>query len=242
MTIPPVAIVTGAGSGIGRETAMLLADAGYNVALVGTSERKLEQTIEQMEETIDWGEKPAATYLIPADLADAEQARSVVDITRDQWGRVDVLINCAGVAERTDIEALDETHLYNTFAINVFGPALLTACAWPTFRKQKGGCVVNVSSKVTIDPVPGLSAYAASKAALECFTRSIHNEGAAIGVRSFGIAPGPVETPMLRRLFSEQQVPPARANEPLDVANVICACVRGERDADIGRVIQIPTP
>ena len=239
MTIPPVAIVTGAGSGIGRETIMLLADAGYKVALVGRTEQKLEDTIERMEETIDWDETPVETLIIPADLSDAHQTRSVVDMTIEKWGRIDALINAAGTAAWKNIEDLDETYLYNIFATNTFGPALLVARAWPIFRRQHGGCVVNVSSKVTIDPVPGLSAYAASKAALECLTRSIANEGERMGVRAFGVAPGPVETPMLRKLFTEKQVPPSRALEPQEVASVIIACIRGERDADIGRIIQL---
>jgi NAD(P)-dependent dehydrogenase (short-subunit alcohol dehydrogenase family) len=98
---------------------------------------------------------------------------------------------------------------------------------------------VNVSSIATVDPFPGFFAYAASKAALNLMTASAAKEGANVGIRAFAVAPGAVETPMLRASFDAKAVPPEACLEPESVARVIVACATGLRDADSGRVIPV---
>ena len=93
----------------------------------------------------------------------------------------------------------------------------------------------------TVDPFPGLGVYAASKAALASLTRSLHNEGASHGIRAFSVAPGAVETKMLRQLFSTDQLPTDQTLEPAAVAEVVVGCIRGEREDDRGQTILLPS-
>jgi NAD(P)-dependent dehydrogenase (short-subunit alcohol dehydrogenase family) len=98
---------------------------------------------------------------------------------------------------------------------------------------------VNVSSRASADPFPGFFVYAATKAALESLTRSAAKEGAEFGMRAFSVSPGAVETPMLRRLFTPEQLSPDVCLDPEQVAHVVSDCVLGRRDEDSGKVISL---
>jgi len=234
-----VAIVTGAGTGIGREISAQLAEAGYRVVLVSRSAEHLESTAAEIKNRIG---EPPNTLVIPADLTDQQQTSSVVDRAMNEFGRVDVLVNNAAVAPNVPIEQTTIDLLSQTFSLNSFAPALLVASLWKVFQQQAGGCVVNISSMATIDPFDGLSIYAASKAALESLTRSIVNEGRPWGISAYAIAPGAVETPMLRSLLTEQQLPSENTLSPAAVARVVVQCVIGRRCDDLGRTIVLPSP
>jgi NAD(P)-dependent dehydrogenase (short-subunit alcohol dehydrogenase family) len=232
----PVTIVTGAGSGIGRAVCELLANAGHRLVLVGRNESTLRETMDLITSR---SAAPPEMLVVPADVADAAQAMSVIDLTLGQWGRVDALVNNAGAAPRAPIDETDEDLLYRTFAVNVFGPACLIARVWPEFRRREAGCIVNVSSVAATDPFPGFFVYGASKAAVESLSRSVANEGAEAGIRVFTVAPGAVETGMLRELFSERDIPSAQTLEPVEVAHVVCDCVLGRREGDAGGRIEV---
>lgn len=234
----PVAIVTGSGSGIGRATAQVLSQAGYAVVLAGRRVAPLEAT----------GRQLAGPWLsLPTDMTDPAQVHRLIDTAVGQLGRVDVLVNNAGIAPQVPIEQTDASLLWQVMATNALGPAVAIARLWPVFRRQfeasgptsPGACVVNISSRAASDPFPGFFAYAASKAALESLVRSCAREGAAIGVRAFAIAPGTVETPMLRALWPASVVPPDQCLSPEAVAATVLDCVLGRRDQDNGRTITL---
>jgi len=237
MSEVPVSIVTGAGSGIGRATARMLAELGHHVVLVGRTERKLADASDEVR-VVGSGD----VMLVTADVADADQAAGVVDQAIERFGRVDNLVNAAGVAPLAPIEKTGEEILEQCFFINAFGPAFLIVRCWPHFRRQKSGCVVNVSTIGVMDPFPGFFAYAASKSALDSFTRSVAREGRSIGVRAFCVNPGAVETPLLRTNFPEKVIPPERALRPEAVAGVIVECVTGRRAHEHGQSIALPSP
>ena len=115
------------------------------------------------------------------------------------------LVNAAGVAPNVPIERTTEDILEQCFLVNAFGPAFLISRCWPHFKRQKSGCVVNVSTLGVMDPFPGFFAYAASKAALDSFTRSVAREGRSSGIRSFCVNPGAVETAILREWPSKRE-------------------------------------
>jgi len=232
----PVTIVTGAGSGIGRSTAERLAERGHRLVLVGRTESKLHDTLEFVR---DHG---ADAMIVVADLADPDQTGRVIDETIERFGRLDNLVNAAGVAPLAPIERTTTAVLKEAFEVNAFGPAHLIVKAWPIFRRQKSGCVVNVSTIGTSDPFPGFFAYAASKSALDSFTRSCAREGRSIGVRAFCVNPGAVETPLLRRNFPENQLPREKALRPEAVAAIIIECIEGSREKDHGVPIAVPSP
>lgn len=234
----PVAIVTGAGSGIGRATALALAARGYRLTILGRTALLLEETAALAREATPG----AAVFPCVTDVCDLDLARLAVDRTVAAYGRVDALVNCAGAATQAPIEATSEELLERSFYVNAFGPAMLTARCWPHFIAQRNGCVVNISTMGAFDPFPGFFVYAAAKSALDSFTRSAWVEGRPHGIRAFCINPGLVETPLMRRLWDESAVPRHRAMPPSAVATVIVDCIEGRRDGDAGRSIPLPSP
>jgi NAD(P)-dependent dehydrogenase (short-subunit alcohol dehydrogenase family) len=239
-----VALVTGAGSGIGRATALLLARQGWSLALLGRSRERLEVTAGACRT-----EGAHHTEVLENDLALPNTPGLAISRVDERFGRLDALVNNAGGGTRVPIHATTRSLLENTFAVNTFAPALLIATAWPTLertaRRHAGEfspAIVNVSSMATIDPFPGLFIYAASKAALESYVRSIHNEEKSQTIRAFAVLPGAVETELLRAVFDEAVIPRSRTLPPEAVAEVIVDCILGRRDADEGGTIIVPSP
>ncbi len=247
-----VAIVTGAGSGIGRATAGMLGECGYAVVLVGRTRETLEATAESV---------PGETLVFPADVGTEAGAQAIVEGATEAFGRLDVIVNNAAVAPCKPFAEFGWTELEETYRVNSIGPMTLIAAAWPVFAAQhaaqtKAGHreyhppdghdtlarVVNLSSMATLDPFPGLAAYAASKAAVNLLTRACANEGADAGIKAFAVAPGAVETEMLRSIVSEEELPTSMTLCAQQVASVIVACACGERDEENGSVILVPSP
>lgn len=232
-----VAIVTGAAGGIGRALCTLLAEHGWRLTIVGRTPASLEETRDVLTGRSAAFDVTTSLLIVPGDVGDPEVAASVVSRTMDEWGRIDGLVNNAAIAEMRPIEDNDRDLLERMFAANTFGPASLIAAVWPVFEQQGGGRIVNVSSIATTSPFPGLSAYAASKGALESLTRSIMVEGGSLGIRAFSIGFGAVETAMLRSVVTREELPESDATAPAKAAQVIVDCLLGRRDGDAGKVI-----
>ncbi len=235
MTSPRVALITGAGSGIGRATALAFARAGYALALVGRRDDKLRETASLAG--VD-------AHVHAADITSASAATGAVRACLSRYGRVDVLINNAGVGVVAPIPQTSDELLEQTYRLNAFAPAWMTREAWSAFTTQHaasgvGGCVITISSMASIDPFPGFFAYAGSKAAASIMAASIAKEGAAIAVRAFALAPGAVETSMLRASFDESMIAREQTLPPSHVADIALACARGDHDGLNGRNIPI---
>lgn len=235
MAAGPVTLITGAGSGIGRALAIMLAQRHHRLVLAGRTHTKLQET-----ERLCAAAAPAsAAITVECDISDTAQASALADRALVDFQDLDVLVNCAGVAPLEPIASTSPEMLQHVFRCNAFGPAALISRAWPHFLSRGSGCIVNVSSLATHDPFPGFFAYAASKSALDSFTRSCHIEGEAHGIRAFTVNPGAVETPLLRGLFSHEQLPPERVLHPQEVASLIVECIEGQRERDRGKVIHV---
>ena len=230
MNALPVALVTGASSGIGLATAKLLSEQGYHVVLAARSTEKLQAAAQSI---------PGETTVAPLDIADQTQCRALIDRIADELGRLDVLINNAGYAPLLPIDRTDDATIEQAYRVNAIGPASLIAHAWPIFRTQNSGCIVNISTMGTDNPFPGFFAYASSKASVNLLARSCAKEGAEHNIRAFAVAPGAVETPMLRALFDTEQLPEEACLAPEDIAEVVVACVAGEMDEKNGEVIWV---
>jgi len=230
----PVAILTGASSGIGRATALLLAREGWRVALGARRVGPLEAV--RHEATVAAG-KAGRAVASPTNVAQPAQVRMLVDAAMAKFGRIDALVNNAGFAPNLPIDRTDQSTIQKTFEINAIGPAIAIHCVWPIMAEQGGGRIVNISTLGSVDPFPGFFAYASSKAAVNVMALSCALEGKGDHIRAFAIAPGAVETPLLRELYDEQTIPPEACLSPEEVAQVIYECIDGQRDQDNGRTI-----
>jgi len=229
------AIVTGAGSGIGRAAALQLAEAGWAVTLVGRTEAKLRQTAAAIGD-----ERRVLVHA--ADLVDSDACGAVVTAAVERFGRLDALINCAGYAAVASIAQTTDAIWRQSLDANLSATFYLTRAAMPALAQQGGGFVGNVSSMAAFDPFPGFAAYAPAKAAVNMLTLITAREGAAVGVAALAVAPGAVETPMLRGLFDASVIPPGKTLDPADVAAVLTAAALGQRDFISGSVVELPSP
>ena len=242
------ALVTGAGSGIGRDTAMLLAESGYAVALLGRTAETLESAATLIREEVD----PEARLLVlPADAADPAAVDAAVASVVEAFGRLDAVVNAAGQAPLAPVERIENAELDNCLNVNLKALVYLARAAWPRFRENDkaapggasgGGVLVGVSAMAVHTPHQRFSFYAAAKAGVEAFVANAATEGQRLGIRCHAVAPGAVETPLLRGNFSERAIPPEKALDPISVAGVIHDLVTGEREEPSGSTVKLPSP
>ena len=231
------AIVTGAGSGIGYHTAELLAAEGYAVALVGRTESKLRDAAARIAETVGG----TTVEPVPADVSEPDGVQRVIDRVLEVFGRVDVLCNVAGYAPLNPLTENTYENWRACVGTNVTAVVMLTKAVFPVMRKHGGGTIVNVSSMASFDPFPGFSMYASAKAAVNMFTRCTADEGKEHNIHAVGVAPGAVETGMLRSLFPKDKLPESSTLDPADVARLVVDCATGKRDAQPGETIPMPS-
>jgi NAD(P)-dependent dehydrogenase (short-subunit alcohol dehydrogenase family) len=228
-----VVVVTGAGSGIGRATARAFAQRGAQVVVVGRRREPLVET--------GVGEP------LVADVTDAED---IVAFVRDRYGRLDVLVNNAGIVRSGPLGSISGDDVAAVLATNLVAPIMLTRTALPLLTATRG-VVVNVSTAVGQRGWPGNSVYAASKSALDTLTRSWAVELAPRGVRVVAVAPGAIDTPIgvhqglpPERLAEvrEWQVgntPVGRVGEPDEVAWAIVQLASSEASFVTGAVLPV---
>ncbi|XP_026753446.3 uncharacterized oxidoreductase SSP0419-like [Galleria mellonella] len=219
-----VVIVTGASSGIGAAAAVLFATEGARVVMVGRNQSKLTKVAEQCARG---GQAP---LVIRADLANDDDIKRIVDETVNKFGKIDVLVNNAGMAIYGGVLSGNILKAYDeTMAVNLRAVVHLTALAAPYLVKTKGN-IVNISSiagKMVLkaEYLP----YSVSKAALDHFTRGAALELASSGVRVNGISPGPVKTDFIENTgmsevtwdIMSNAFPLKRCSEPEEIAELI---------------------
>jgi len=223
----PTAIITGAGRGIGRATAVELSRRGWAVALVSRSADELNATAKLCEESL----------VAAADVSRFESLEGVVKATLDRFGRIDAIVNNAGLAPLKPFQEMSNDEWRATIDTNLSSVFYLSKLVWPVFAKQSSGVIVSISSLAARDPMDGFAAYGAAKAGINVFSQALAKEGAKIGVRVHVVAPGATETTMFRGLFSEQQFANDRTMRPEDVAGVVAGCITGELRHASGEVI-----
>ena len=187
-----VALITGASGGIGAAMAVRLAQSGIDLVLCGRSVEKLEKTRQAVSE---YGVK---TFLYAGDLTADGAPKACIDAAVAAFGRLDILINNAGMALSCPYEQTTEAQFDNIMATNVRAPYFLCQAALPALRKSDHATIINISSVVGHKGYPLQSAYAASKHALIGMSKSLANEVYTEDIRVHVIAPGAVFTDMVR--------------------------------------------
>ena len=215
------ALVTGGSSGIGLAIARALRDEGYGLTLVSRRPEKVKAAAEEL-----------GAAAIAADVGDADACERLVAEHRDRFGRLDMLVNSAGIGIGGRVEDLPAKHFDLQVGVNLRGLFLVTQAAIPLLRESKGW-IVNLASIAGTLPTPGLATYGATKAAVISLTRSLNGELDADGVRAIAICPGFVDTPMAQWSGIE----PDEMIRPEDCAEIVRMCLRLSPHARVPQVV-----
>ena len=238
-----VAIVTGAGSGIGRASAVLFAREGASVVASDINEEPGEETVASIRS--EGGE----AFFVKADVSDAGQVRAMVRSCVDRYGALDVLFNCAAVSlvgKDRPVGDLDEETWNATIAINLTGTFLCCKYAVPIMVERRRGSIINVISRACYVGNP-LHAYSASKAGVLSLTKNIAVSYAAHNVRANAISPGGIDTPMSLQVRNTPEsaaaylrgLPLKRLAEPVEVSRLALYLASDESPHVTGTVIPI---
>ncbi|WP_407176866.1 SDR family NAD(P)-dependent oxidoreductase [Bradyrhizobium sp. STM 3562] len=191
-----VALVTGAARGIGLATAKRFLADGWHVALLDIERELLDGAAAALASP--------DTLALHCDVSDASQVAQALDQVAKRFGRLDTLINNAGIATFAPLLDTSETDWNRILAVNLTGPFLCTKAAVPLMREAGGGAVVNITSISAVRASTLRSAYGTSKAALAHLTKQLAVELASLGIRVNAVAPGPVDTAMAKAVHTPQ--------------------------------------
>lgn len=221
-------IITGASRGIGRATTVELSARGFDCVLVARSRDQLDAVVRELR---------GRSVAVACDVALPESARVIVAEAMRAFGRIDAVVNNAGLAPLASIESTTDAMWRDAFAVNVDAAFRLTREAWPHLTASRG-CVVNISSEAARDPFDLFTAYAPAKAALNSLTQIVHRQGKPLGIRAYAVAPSMTDTQMLRDVLGKTP-PPDQTLHPRDVAEVIAECVDGRLRHSSGETIWV---
>lgn len=214
-----VALVTGAGRGIGRAIALTLAQAGAKIAVLSRTEANAQETAQAIQQ--------AGGNALPLalDVADPDSAEKAIEAVLKRWERLDILINNAGITRDTLLLRMKDEDWDAVLQVNLKGAFLFTRSALKPMMKQRWGRIVNITSVVGLTGNPGQANYSAAKAGLIAFTKSVALEMGSRNITCNAIAPGFIETDMTEslpeqvRTYALQKIPLARLGTPEEVAH-----------------------
>ncbi len=215
------ALVTGGSSGIGLALARMLREEGYELTLVSRTGEKVEAAAAEL-----------GAFGVAADVSLEDDCERVLAAHAGRHGRLDVLVNSAGIGIGGRIEDMTAKQWDLQFGVNIRGLFLLTRAAIPLLRESRGH-IVNLASIAGTMPTPGLAAYGATKAAVISFTRSLNEELDADGVRALALCPAFVDTPMA----AWAGIPGEEMIQPEDCAELVRAVLRLSPAARVPQIV-----
>jgi NAD(P)-dependent dehydrogenase (short-subunit alcohol dehydrogenase family) len=226
-----VAVITGGNAGIGEAIAKAFAREGASVVITGRRQVELDRVVSDIVR--EEGKAFSVTGSVTDELHVQETARQTVQ----RFGRLDILVNNAGLGDfGKRLHEIDDTTWAQVLDVNLTGVFRMTRAVLPQMLKQQRGAIVNISSIASLVGIPTLSAYAASKGALDSLTRSLAVDYAKEGIRCNVVNPGLIDTPMAAPLMSNPEhldpilahYPIRRAGKPEEVANMVLYLVSDE--------------
>jgi NAD(P)-dependent dehydrogenase (short-subunit alcohol dehydrogenase family) len=216
-----VLFATGGASGIGAATARRFAAEGGRVAVADLDGDRAAEVASALEGSI----------AIACDVADERSVAAAVGSAHEQLGRIDGVLNSAGIVKFTPLEELSLAEWNRLLGVHLTGTFLVCRAALPVLRESGGGSIVNVASVAALLARPHLAAYAAAKGGIIAFSRQLALDAAPDGVRVNVLAPGSVTTPLLADVYGEDEVPHSiqgRFGEPEEIAAAACFLLSDE--------------
>ena len=235
-----VALITGATRGIGRQIAMTLAQEGYDIAINYRTEN--DSVIETKMKIENLGVKCLS---VKGDVSNYEDCQEMVKEVMDQFGKIDVLVNNAGITKDMLLLRMKEEDFRKVIDVNLIGTFNMTKSVSQYMMKARSGRIINISSVVGISGNAGQANYAASKAGIIGFTKSVAKELASRNILVNAVAPGFIETDMTNVLSDEvkqniiNEIPLKREGKPEEVANVVKFLASEDSSYITGQVIDI---
>jgi len=232
-----VAIVTGASKGIGAAIALQLAQEGYQLVINYNGNQQKAEAVKVL------CEKYQTSIVVQADVAKSEDAKSLCDTALETFGRIDVLVNNAGITKDNLLLRMSESDFDDVLSTNLKGTFLMCKNVSKIMMKQRSGSIVNISSVVGITGNAGQANYAASKAGIIGLTKSLAKEFASRNIRVNAVAPGFIQSDMTDKLDQEiianlsAQIPMKRLGDPQDIANTVAFLVSEKSSYLTGQVI-----
>ena len=235
------ALITGASRGLGAEIAVVLADAGADVALVGRDQQGLKATQQAV------AAKGRRSITIEADLQTVAGARQAGRDALDFFGTIDILVNNAGVFHRHDILELSPEDWDEMQAVNLRAPFLIAQVVVPNMIEQRRGKIVNISSVAGVMGFEGHAGYSASKGGLNLLTRVMAVEWGPYNIQANAIAPAIVMTDMAKEVWRDEaksapikaRMPVRRFGEPVEIADMVLYLSSSASDFVCGQTMLI---
>ncbi|OHE78600.1 MAG: 3-oxoacyl-[acyl-carrier-protein] reductase [Verrucomicrobia bacterium RIFCSPHIGHO2_12_FULL_41_10] len=216
------AFITGGTAGIGKEIALLFARQGADVAIVGTSRERAEEVVKELESVKQDPVQKILFFLI--DVSKTNEVEGIVQKLIADWGKVDILVNNAGITRDQLLLRMSEEEWDQVLAVNLKSVYNTCRALYRPMMKARTGSVINITSVIGLTGNVGQANYAASKAGMIGFTKSLAKELAGRGIRANCIAPGYIETPMTEKLPANvkeevlKKIPLGRIGQPRDIA------------------------
>ena len=212
-----VAIVTGAASGIGKSCSLSFAEKGVKVVVVDLNKKGAEET------NLEIQRKGGKAIFIKADVSKKEDVENIVNITENDFGKIDILVNCAGICQIRNVEDITEEEWDKMMSINLKGTFFLCQSVLKEMKKYQKGKIVNMGS--VAGEIGGIlvgANYSASKAGIICLTKSLARYAAPYNINVNSVSPGFIDTEMTKDLGQDpKSVPLGRRGRPEEVSDVI---------------------
>ena len=235
-----VAFITGGSRGIGKEVATKFAENGYNIVINYVSDKTDVEALRK-----EWEAKGVEALILKADVTKAEEVENVVKTAVDTFGKIDVLVNNAGITRDNLLMRMSEEEFDKVIETNLKGTFVVTKAVTKYMMKKRSGSIVNLSSVVGVIGNAGQCNYSASKAGVIGFTKSVAKELSSRNIRANAVAPGFIETDMTAVLSDavkeniHNQIPLKRMGSAKEVANLVYFLGSDESSYITGQVINV---